>query len=152
MISNTSHAVGQSDDRQRIPQDHSTPIIKDFLFESPFQDLTKEQRATSLREICESSEKQLSTEKELLEKTLTEIDPLELLSSAAFHCLQRTISPKTDFTSDGPYPQSVIELLNHSACEFRKLITHRSTQTTQRSLSVLNLPVRVSSFRTTSLC
>jgi len=64
-----------------------------------------------LKDIGKEAASHLQSALSFLEQHLRSLNPLELLATAAFFTLHKPLAPDTDLTSDGPYPQAAVELL-----------------------------------------
>lgn len=105
-------------DQPRIPPGHSTAVMKHFAFENPFAGLSDAQKRELMAAVGETAAKQF---RDLLDKLQAEIknhDPVELLSTAAFYCLLNGSGPDKDF-AEGPYTQSIIEVLQSICLRFK---------------------------------
>jgi len=113
----TSQCTRRSDGI-KLPKGFSTPLIRHFSFDNPFTGLTDDQKLKLMGTLGDDAAKSFGRGIDKLGSVVMSHDPVELLSTAAFYCLFKHVGPNTDFTDDGPYPQTMIELLQSTCLRF----------------------------------
>jgi hypothetical protein len=94
--------------------------MKHFLWQNPFYGLSDEQRRASVRKWGERSATEFSKGLSELEGAIKAQVPIELLATAAFYCLYKGVGPESDLTSEGPYPQAVVEVVQSLCLRYKQ--------------------------------
>lgn len=95
----------------QIPAGYSTPVMRHFAFDSPFNGLTEAQQRELFHEAGVRAAQAFETGVDTLNAFILKHDPVQLLAAVAFYTQFQGVGPHTDFTEPPPFPQALAETL-----------------------------------------